>query len=50
MKSTDGILNNRLSLKVSEIPVEGSLGLLAYGDIAFVAWREKKKQSKKEGR
>ncbi len=35
--------NERISLKPSEIPLESSLGLLAYGDIAFIAWREKKK-------
>lgn len=30
------------------IPVEGSLGLLAYGDIGLRAWREVKKKSKEE--
>ena len=25
-----------------EIPVEGNLGILAYGDIALEAWREKR--------
>ncbi len=38
----------RLVLRTSEIPLESSLGLLAYGDIAFTAWRALKKQSRKE--
>ena len=33
----------------SEIPLESNLGLLAYGDIAFTAWRKLKKESKKKG-
>ena len=43
-------LNNKekLVIKTSEIQLESSLGLLAYGDIAFVAWRELKKRSKKD--
>lgn len=37
-----------------EIPVEGSLGILAYGDIGILSWRKKrdaelkKKSSKKK--
>ena len=27
-----------------EVPVEGSLGLLALGDVALMAWRLKRKQ------
>lgn len=27
-----------------EIPIEGSLGLLAYGDLGLLAWRLKKKE------
>lgn len=37
--------DKKLTIKVSEIPLESNLGLLAYGDIAFEAWRELKKQS-----
>lgn len=37
--------DKRLIMKLSDIPLESSLGLLAYGDIAFEAWREKKKQA-----
>ncbi|WP_323788396.1 hypothetical protein [Psychroserpens sp.] len=40
--------DNKLTISVSDIPLESNLGLLAYGDIAFVAWRELKKQSKKD--
>ncbi|HNQ28287.1 MAG TPA: hypothetical protein PKL92_10270 [Aquaticitalea sp.] len=45
MEKPNKILSDKINLKISEINEEGSLGLLAYGDIAFVAWREKKKQS-----
>ena len=31
-----------------EIPVEGSLGLLALGDIGLLAWRSKIEQVKRE--
>jgi len=43
--------NNKkeISKKLSyTIPVEGSLGVLAYGDIGLRAWREVKKKSEKE--
>lgn len=36
-----------LFIEESDIPLEGNLGLLAYGDIAFTAWRKKKQQAKK---
>ena len=39
---------HKLVIKTSEIPIESSLGLLAFGDIAFTAWRELKKQSRKD--
>ena len=38
-----------LILNHSEIPIDGNLGLLAYGDIAFTAWRKLKKESKNKG-
>lgn len=41
-------VDNKLIINVSDIPLESNLGLLAYGDIAFEAWRELKKQSKKD--
>lgn len=31
-----------------EIPLEGSLGLLALGDIGLIAWRQKKLQTLQE--
>lgn len=34
--------STRLSLNEDLIPVDGALGLLAYGDIALIAWREKR--------
>ena len=41
-------IDDQLIIKVSEIPLESNLGLLAYGDIAFIAWRKLKKESKKK--
>jgi len=32
----------------SEIPMDSSLGLLAFGDLAFTAWRRIKKESQKK--
>ncbi|MCH7784742.1 MAG: hypothetical protein IIB06_04915 [Bacteroidetes bacterium] len=32
----------------SKIPIDGSLGLLAFGDLAFTAWRKIKKESRKK--
>lgn len=32
----------RLSLDPAEIPADGALGLLAYGDLALEAWRDKR--------
>jgi hypothetical protein len=34
----------QLSLDEDQIPVDGALGLLAYGDIALTAWRNKRTQ------
>jgi hypothetical protein len=36
---------NKLVINLSEVPLSSSLGLLAYGDLAFEAWRLKKKQA-----
>lgn len=33
-------------IRLPEIPLESNLGLLAYGDVAFTAWRTLKKASK----
>jgi hypothetical protein len=35
---------DRLVINLSQIPIESNLGLLAYGDIAFEAWRRKKRK------
>ena len=42
--------NDKVFVSLSEIPVESSLGLLAYGDIAFKAWREIKKNNNEENK
>ncbi len=39
--------NNKKILDFSKIPIDSSLGLLAYGDIAFTAWRKLKKDLNK---
>ena len=39
-KTTDGA--------AFDVPVEGSLGLLAYGDIGLMAWRHKKLEAQEE--
>lgn len=39
--------DEKLKIDISQIPVDGSLGLLAYGDIAFAAWRKIKQESAK---
>lgn len=49
MKNKKKNESDRLIISLSKIPVESNLGLLAYGDIAFAAWREIKKASKGEG-
>lgn len=36
----------KITINPSEIPVESSLGLLAIGDVAFMAWRDIKKKHK----
>lgn len=48
MGNTKSDTEDKLQIKLSEIPLKSSLGLLAYGDIAFEAWRELKRKSKKE--
>lgn len=48
------VKNKKITIDISRIPIDSSLGLLAYGDIAFTAWRKLKqenqraKQKKKE--
>ena len=38
-----------IKIDLLNVPLSSSLGHLAYGDLAFTAWRElKKKQNKKE--
>ncbi len=41
MKDED--IDKKLKINLANIPVDGSLGLLALGDIAFVEWRKVKK-------
>lgn len=36
------INNKKRTIKLSEIPLKGSLGLLAVGDVAFAEWRKVK--------
>ncbi len=38
--------NEKSILNSSQITLESSLGLLAFGDIAFTAWRRLKKQER----
>ncbi len=44
MKNESLNSDNKLVIELSEIPISSNLGLLAYGDIAFEAWRKKKKE------
>lgn len=37
-----------IKMDFSEIPIDSSLGLLAFGDLAFTAWRKIKKESRKK--
>ena len=46
MKQQPKKVNN--SPDFSDIPLSSSLAHLAYGDIAFKAWREKKKELRKK--
>ncbi len=46
MKIITTALKDRTVINISDIPVDSSLGLLAYGDIGFEAWRKLKKYSK----
>ncbi len=41
-------LKDRRVIDISNIPKDSNLGLLAYGDIAFEAWRKSKKNANKE--
>lgn len=41
-----GNKRNRQKFDPENIPIEGSLGLLALGDVAFEAWRKVKMQHK----
>lgn len=38
----------KIKIDASQIPLESSLGLLAYGDIAFMAWKKIKEESIKK--
>lgn len=38
----DNMNRDEIKIKLLDIPIESSLGLLAYGDIAFRAWRKRK--------
>lgn len=39
---------NKKNDHIKTVPVKGSLGLLAYGDIGLRAWRDVKKQALKK--
>lgn len=39
---------DKKQIDASKIPLDSSLGLLAYGDAAFKAWRELKKEHNKK--
>lgn len=47
MKNNFQAEDEKINFKSDEIPLESSLGLLAFGDIAFTAWRKLKKSVKK---
>ncbi len=47
MAKNDKLIEGKLRIKVEDIPLESNLGLLAYGDMAFTAWRKLKKEDKK---
>lgn len=36
--------SDKIKIDISKFPKDSSLGLLAYGDVAFKAWRELKKE------
>lgn len=35
-------------INFEKIPIKSSLGLLAYGDLAFIAWRKLKQKNNKK--
>jgi hypothetical protein len=37
-----------MKIAFSKIPLSSSLGLLAFGDLAFTAWRKAKKEHKEK--
>jgi hypothetical protein len=37
-----------MKMNIDNIPLDSSLGLLAYGHLAFTAWRKIKKEHKKK--
>lgn len=45
MKKEQKDSQKRMMINMSDLPLESSLGMLAYGDIMFTAWRELKKKS-----
>ena len=47
MAKNDKLIEGKLRIKVEDFPLESNLGLLAYGDMAFTAWRKLKKEDKK---
>jgi hypothetical protein len=49
METKMNFKNKKKDFKVPEVQIDSSLGLLAYGDIAFLKWRELKKEKKKNG-
>lgn len=45
----DHMKKDEIKIKLSDIPIESSLGLLAYGDIAFTEWRKRKIENTENG-
>lgn len=41
-KQSTPVEDPELKLSLDNVPVDGALGLLAYGDIGIVAWRNKR--------
>lgn len=48
MKKSDTNQDKKLEMNLSKLPLNGNLGLLAYGDIAFEAWRDLKRANLKK--
>ncbi|MCK7590313.1 hypothetical protein M0G43_06995 [Subsaxibacter sp. CAU 1640] len=45
MEKKNNMYGDKLTISFKDIPLESNLGLLAFGDLAFEAWRELKTAS-----